>query len=83
MLAAARTVSVTRAQRHAFDLEAAQVGPEAMAEARRQLGDEREARRRCTICGDCEPVAAYGGWCCAKAMKLTHASEQSSSEVAP
>jgi glutamine synthetase adenylyltransferase len=24
---------------------------------------------RCGVCGDCEPVAAYGGWCCAKALK--------------
>lgn len=22
----------------------------------------------CTVCGDCQPVAAYGGWCCAKAL---------------
>lgn len=22
----------------------------------------------CSVCGDCKPVAAYGGWCCAKAL---------------
>jgi hypothetical protein len=24
---------------------------------------------RCVVCGECDPVAAYGGWCCAKALK--------------
>lgn len=27
------------------------------------------ARPKCTVCGECEPVAAYGGWCCAKAVR--------------
>lgn len=25
--------------------------------------------RPCTVCGVCEPVAAYGGWCCADALR--------------
>lgn len=64
MLAAARTGSVSRAQRLAFNRETAELGSEAMAEAQRQLGETREAQR------------------CAEAMKLTHPSEQASSEVA-
>lgn len=66
MLAAASTGNITRSQRLAFDREAEQVGPNAMAEAVRRLVDEREARRIRS-----------------ETMKLTHPSEQASSEVAP
>ena len=26
-------------------------------------------RGNCCVCGDCKPVAAYGGWCCARALR--------------
>jgi len=26
------------------------------------------ALRRCSVCGECQPVAAYGGWVCARAL---------------
>lgn len=29
---------------------------------------ESVAAGGCMLCGDCKPVAAYGGWCCAKAL---------------
>jgi hypothetical protein len=25
----------------------------------------------CKVCGKCQPVAAYGGWCCASALRPT------------
>lgn len=56
----------------ALEAEAALRGPERMADARRTLGDERESARQsrsCTVCGACDPIAAYGGWCCARVFQ--------------
>lgn len=29
----------------------------------------KQAGPACGVCGDCSPVAAYGGWCCEKALR--------------
>ncbi|AAK94420.1 hypothetical protein Mx8p85 [Myxococcus phage Mx8] len=46
-------------------------GPDRMRAALAEIGERREAARlagQCSVCGDCKPVAAYGGLCCAKAL---------------
>lgn len=53
---------------HAVDSEMRRRGTERMRAAVRLVGEKREAARQCPVCGDCDPVAAYGGWCCAKAL---------------
>lgn len=37
--------------------------------ALRNLNALKAPKPACTVCGECEPIAAYGGWCCAKALK--------------
>lgn len=37
--------------------------------ALRNLNALKAPKLDCTVCGECEPVAAYGGWCCVKALK--------------
>lgn len=52
----------------AIDYEMRERGAERVRTAWHAVAAKREAERQCSLCGDCKPVAAYGGWCCAKAL---------------
>ena len=49
----------------AIDYEMRERGAERVRTAWHEVSAKRG---NCSVCGDCKPVAAYGGWCCAKAL---------------
>ncbi|WFG54141.1 hypothetical protein Mx9_p34 [Myxococcus phage Mx9] len=70
-LVAVHDYPANKEQVQAFDAEMKARGPDRMRAALAEIGERREAARQavqCSVCGDCKPVAAYGGWCCAKVL---------------
>lgn len=73
-LAALKDYPTTRATVRALDAEWERRGPERFTAAKDEVSAWRAATvegesPKCTVCGVCQPVAAYGGWCCADALK--------------